>query len=30
MEEEWGFILIDARNAFNEINRTVMLSVVVK
>ena len=25
MEEEWGFLLIDARNAFDEINRTVML-----
>ena len=25
MEEEWGFFLIDARNAINEINRTVML-----
>ena len=24
-EEEWGFILIDARNAFNEENRTAML-----
>ena len=24
-EEEWGFLLIDARNAFNEGNRTVML-----
>ena len=25
MEEEWGFLRIDARNAFNEIDRTVML-----
>ena len=25
MEEEWGFHLIDAHNASNEINRTVML-----
>ncbi len=25
MEEEWGFLLIDAHNAFNEQNRTVML-----
>jgi hypothetical protein len=24
-EEEWGFLLIDARNAFNEQNRTAML-----
>ena len=24
-EEEWGFSLIDARNAFNEENRTAML-----
>jgi hypothetical protein len=22
MEEEWGFLLVDARNAFNELNRT--------
>jgi hypothetical protein len=25
MEEEWGFLLVDARNAFNEQNRTGML-----
>ena len=25
MEEDWGFLLIDARNAFNEGNRTAML-----
>jgi hypothetical protein len=24
-EEEWGFLLIDASNAFDEINRTSML-----
>ena len=24
-EDEWGFLLIDARNAFNEENRTAML-----
>ena len=28
MEEEWGFLLIDARNALNEIDRTVMLWVI--
>ena len=25
LEEDWGFLLIDARNAFNEENRTAML-----
>jgi hypothetical protein len=25
MEEEWGFLLIDVRNAFNEQNRTRIL-----
>jgi hypothetical protein len=25
MEEEWGFLLIDAKNAFNEMDRTVMM-----
>ena len=25
MEEEWGFLFIDARNSFDEINRTVNL-----
>ena len=24
-EEEWGFLIIDVRNAFNEENRTAML-----
>ena len=24
-EEDWGFLLVDARNAFNEKNRTAML-----
>ena len=24
-EEDWGFLLIDARNTFNEENRTAML-----
>ena len=24
-EEEWGFLLVDAQNAFNEENRTAML-----
>ena len=24
-KEDWGFLLIDARNAFNEENRTAML-----
>ena len=24
-EEDWGFLLIDARNAFNEENRTAMI-----
>ena len=28
MEVEWGFLLIDARIAFNEINHTVMLWVI--
>ena len=27
-EEDWGFLLIDARNAFNEENRTAMLKAV--
>jgi hypothetical protein len=24
MEEEWGFLLVDASNAFNELNQTTM------
>ena len=28
MEEEWGFLLIDSRSAFNEINRKEMLWVI--
>ena len=28
MKEEWGLIVIDARNAINEINRTAMLWVI--
>ena len=24
-EEDWGFLLIDARNAFNEENRSAMI-----
>ena len=28
MEVEWGFLLIDTRNAFNEINRTVTFRVI--
>jgi hypothetical protein len=27
-EENWGFLLVDARNAFNKVNRTAMLWVV--
>ena len=27
-EDDWGFLLIDARNTFNEENRTAMLWVV--
>ena len=27
-EEDWGFLLIDAHNAFNEENRTAMLRAV--
>ena len=25
MDEDWGFLLIDARNAFNEENRAAMI-----